>query len=396
MALYHSARGSNNYTIVGTPTVVDNVVSDFSSSNYILAANSFAPTGAWEIIIKIKTPNGNASKYFIGGGGYNFAIGTTNTPANHFKAFFSANGTSWNIGNITSSLAISNNVWYYVRIGFTGKQYYMDYSTDGKNYIDRVTKASTAKLYASSFLLGQTGIFPTLFWNGEIDLKATYAFVDGQPFCGICPVEVKKHQLMGPVGYTVVGSPTITNGVVSNLSIDDYLRLDSSFSADSSWEIISKVKPDNINATKYFIAGQSRSIAIGTTNNPIGYLKAFFSSDGTSWDIGSIVDTEKLTSSNTWYYVKVGYDGQQYYLEHSTDGITYKGRATIESSLRIKTDDILIGKSGLFATSCYWGGEVDLNETYISKQGKLWYWQPRETERIVVNGVEVWSKPQES
>ena len=42
------------------------------------------------------------------------------------------------------------------------------------------------------------------------------------------PVEVKKHQLMGPVGYTKVGSPTITDGVVSGFSESKYLSIQNS------------------------------------------------------------------------------------------------------------------------------------------------------------------------
>ena len=34
---------------------------------------------------------------------------------------------------------------------------------------------------------------------------------------------VQAHQVMGPVGYTLVGSPTITDGIASDFSGTDYV-----------------------------------------------------------------------------------------------------------------------------------------------------------------------------
>ena len=53
MALYHSAKGSVDYTVVGTPTIVDGVASGFSSSDYLKFTSVFNKKQNWEICFDI-------------------------------------------------------------------------------------------------------------------------------------------------------------------------------------------------------------------------------------------------------------------------------------------------------------------------------------------------------
>ena len=53
MALYHSAKGPVDYTVVGSPTIVDGVASGFSTSNGLTCRSSIASTGNIEFNAKI-------------------------------------------------------------------------------------------------------------------------------------------------------------------------------------------------------------------------------------------------------------------------------------------------------------------------------------------------------
>ena len=65
-------------------------------------------------------------------------------------------------------------------------------------------------------------------------------------------VEVKKHQLMGTVGYTKVGNPTIVDGVASGFSSNDYLSVSAPANTlNNNFDII--IKYNEIPTTAFFI-----------------------------------------------------------------------------------------------------------------------------------------------
>ena len=108
-------------------------------------------------------------------------------------------------------------------------------------------------------------------------------------------------------------------------------------------------------------------------------------------------------ATNTPYWVKMGHDGSYIYLDVSTDGTNYTNWISVPTKVSggAASDWVAPAVTGFpqtalgFApTSYYLHGTMDLNETSITKNGKLWFWQPRQTEKIVVNGVEVWSRSQ--
>lgn len=192
------------------------------------------------------------------------------------------------------------------------------------------------------------------------------------------PVEVKKHQLMGPVGYTVVGSPTITDGVLSNCGASSYLKTSSQIPSNTT-EIEGSVvfncqyliTPDNL-----AMLVVPNKLRIGT-NVATGNFCIRYYENGTSNDI--LLDT--VLQRNTTYKAKFTvsaasisislYQGNTL-LETKTENITY----TMPTS-----GDLRIGQAGDSAYLQY--SSIDLNETYIKVNGRLWYYQPAPTKYII-------------
>ena len=101
-----------------------------------------------------------------------------------------------------------------------------------------------------------------------------------------------------------------------------------------------------------------------------------------------------MTYGPLWYYtrlkVKKNLSDYTYEIGVSADGISWI-TATGNYSDDVTSGSVYFLRNG--SGSGQANGFIDLNATYIKVNGKLWFWQPRETERIVVNGVQVWQKP---
>ena len=175
------------------------------------------------------------------------------------------------------------------------------------------------------------------------------------------------------VGYTVVGSPTITDGVVSGFSTSDYIRTPNFPLQPTNFEIATRIK-NTITTTgnRYFIAGQARtSFIIGIDrreSNTFSFLLYGGSADGTSanWSKAS----SRITIDETKFFdVKFTYNGTEYALyvngvkiiSHTSTTALY-GNAPIYYGLWN-----IGGSGGVFV------GEIDLNNTYIKINNKLWF-----------------------
>ena len=63
MRRYHSAVNYMNLDIVGSPTIQDGVVSNFSTSNYLESSETYDFSQSWEIVLKLKTDVSDSSGY---------------------------------------------------------------------------------------------------------------------------------------------------------------------------------------------------------------------------------------------------------------------------------------------------------------------------------------------
>ncbi len=185
------------------------------------------------------------------------------------------------------------------------------------------------------------------------------------------------------VGYEIVGSPTITDGVVSGFSSSDYLKTDTYF-LDNSTELtdleiqVKCVCPTGMTGANVAINYETSA---GTTSG-IG----FFTNGRPYWLVGrdSISNTDKyviyqtpLTAGNTYFLKGVLKNGTAT-LKMSTDGITWQDIATSDVSTckfyPTANRGIGIGHSPNPNNNGYlFTGSIDLNNTYVKVNGIYWF-----------------------
>ena len=336
--------------IQGNPTVQDGRVSNFSSSNY-LKINEVINFGTKDFEIKC---------CFIANALQNARVFATDTLVNTLtginvistgviKANFNVNGTRRYIDSSVQYLA---NVKYYVILYRQGETIGVKVSTDNINWITNTQNINNSDEIISNtnFLLGIDNINSVAF-SGTIDLNRSYIKIDDT-----------KYKLQAVVGYTVVGSPTITNGIASGFSSSKYIDI-SGLDYSSTFSVQVCVKYDE--NTSVFGIGLSTKFLICV--NIAGYFNLLTKTNSSdSWSQNNISWNKVIT--NKWYWIRIDYDGNgNYTMYYSQDGITY--------SSKTETGAVLTG-TALFNIGTASGslkGSIDLNNTYIKINNKLWF-----------------------
>lgn len=208
----------------------------------------------------------------------------------------------------------------------------------------------------------------TWSWHDGTIYKAAYqALADAQS------TGVQSSDLW--TDYEVVGSPTITNGVVSNFSTSNYITSSIPFAPGSStWETITKVNWNGSASVVGFIFGSvNYSFNISVRPNTSGKLGIYVSSNGSSYDIANGVQGTNSLQANQDTWVKLGWNGTEYYVEISTDGETYTRDITVTSSLQVYQNNIPLRYGSHPNDSESWQGTMDLTQTSYSVDGvKVW------------------------
>lgn len=177
----------SNVTKVGS--LVDNqgALSGFSTSDYATLPSVLPSVSNWEYGLKVKFSAVNTTQYFFNtnaSGVYSFLLGLNTGGV--FSVHASSNGSSWNIASdIAGRLAVQTNTYYYVKFGFNGTEYYVDYSLTGEvdSYVRDITIATTALIPQPNAPANigkgwSTGEAP----NMTVDLSYSYLDVNGQRF----------------------------------------------------------------------------------------------------------------------------------------------------------------------------------------------------------------------
>lgn len=181
-------------------------------------------------------------------------------------------------------------------------------------------------------------------------------------------------------GFDKIGNPTVTNdGIATELNPYDYLRIPQAFMpGDNTWELILKIKtPPYWNTLSYLMGSVgSYYYTIGgelSSNNHFGFG---ITSNGSSWDISWMV-SENTVNPNTWYWVKLSFDGTQYKLELSTDGENYTLESVVVNSTPIYQNQYqsFLNLGTQANGYSYWKGDIDLNECQIKINDQIW-WKP--------------------
>ncbi len=390
MALYHSVKGSVNYEVVGTPTIVNGVVRNTGSNSYLQvpAIGSFVnkrieAVFKYDVNLEATQPS-SYSFVWLGGRGSTL-----------FQVAFAANGTGIDVyynGGHRQFTGITNLLNYK----------YLKFVKEADNTTTRISFAYEKDNWVQAFLttaisyaadvsvanqLGRTASAVTVQEAIAVDLNASYIKVDGQVWFGVGPADVQKHQVRGPVGYSVEGNPTIVDGIASGFSNSNSLHISSSIQAGGHIEIVTKIMTTNDTTQQRFIDIDGRRVVrLMTAAATVRFGMYGFNPSGEYKSPTSSVPLR----ANQFYWCKIVGNSSETTLSYSTDGVNYTTLFTTDLIMLSKaTSSIILGGGSSF----YLIGSIDLNETYIKVNGKLWYWQPQETKYIVKDGKLVWADP---
>lgn len=357
-------------TIKGTLTENDGVFSGFSTSNYLKSQDTININNYNNINIKIrfKTPtNPNLN---------------THHPIFSIGNFTIANGISAYMGSSLMFMSVFDNVDYSVNRALNYDTWYIidvnvDIISSKVNYIiynddkTKKTEYSGNKIpnIEDFFFFGKTNTNNTI---QAIDLNNSYIKLGST-----------KYNLQAVVGYTIVGSPTIVDGVVSGFSGSDYLIIPiaTEISFDTDVDFYFKLTADDQATTQYYTRFQQRTTQ-ATRNTGLGVSVA----GGTRRWVLNLYETNDTahlkysTSSysvadNTTYYVHFHWDNKNKNakIDISNDGVEYTNVITENMPngiAPILTTNFWLGR---YNSSIFWGGNIDLNNTYIKINNKLWF-----------------------
>lgn len=175
------------------------------------------------------------------------------------------------------------------------------------------------------------------------------------------------------VGYTVVGSPTISSGVASGFSADDSLATSLALpQLLSNFEMVTKVKWGDVTFSDYqFIIGSTYLGLYITAYKK--HIRLYASTTGSSWNIASGVDGEHTFEENDVIWIKTVKDSTSLKIYYSTDNQNW----ILDNSFEVTDPIKLRNNYALFGigsnTSKYFTGSIYLNDTYININGIPWF-----------------------
>lgn len=200
--LYHSARGDVGYTIVGTPTIVDGVVSGFTTTDYITTQSTPQDTDVrnYELFTKIRINSIPTETEFIMcyEAGSREGISIINSGKIRFL-------TSRIIGTASEpyiySSACSAGDEVLIHTYYKGNNIFVleiskdngtTWETKTLTVTQKLSKMNTSRVFTIGGSPFYSDAYKSPFVSGSIDLNHTYIKVNGQPWFGICPIEVNK------------------------------------------------------------------------------------------------------------------------------------------------------------------------------------------------------------
>lgn len=175
------------------------------------------------------------------------------------------------------------------------------------------------------------------------------------------------------VGYTVVGSPTITDGVASGFSASDYLQTSLVFPNNLAYNnceyqvkftMPATALTNNANILKIYFRGTADGLIVTTSNKIetfIGGQSNVLVSAANFLQLGQTY-VARVVITSTMVYLYCGPDENNLFLVASQEKVAFTNSTPQKS---------LIGRGYLDTTS--FTGSIDLKETYIKVNGQMWF-----------------------
>ena len=320
------------------------VFSGFSGTNYLATQMGIDLSQNWEFSFDFTTSDDITSEQFVFTDKTSpYAIGFGIFTNSKFILYF-LNSSGNRVYNFLNSATI--NTHYKVKITYSNNNISV--------YINGELVNSQSSNYPSSYIdrimyIGR-GTPTALAFKGSIDLNKSYIKTDNT-----------KYKLQAVVGYTIVGSPTIVDGVVSGFSDANYLT-------------IQQYLPDNF---EMFITFTTPNSWTNEYEDIFNYRQLFniekYSTNISTynWTTNSYKYIVPNVKTNTKYSVKIIKEGTSisfWYKEENNDFVLSGSLTTTKIAVGYSCFGINQATSGRFFT-----GFINLNETYIKSNNKLWF-----------------------
>lgn len=235
------------------------------------------------------------------------------------------------------------------------------------NNINITRDQATGRVTINSTASGVEVDDVTIEVNGEGKLQTT---VD----INALEAKVEDLELFKFPNATIVGDPLIESGQVSRFSNTTYMQFPFIVDVQNRPFVIDFAFTTNSNVTtQQNIIDSYFGIALAIAN---GKGLMALSSNGSSWDIGSIAGSINI-QPNTTYYAKLSWDGTTYKTALSTNGEDYVDDMVVANSNSPFPTTIYIGGSpdlfGSGSSHPFLGG-INMNKAFLTIQG-LVVWQ---------------------
>ena len=369
-----------NLTKIGNISInPDGTVSNFSTSNYLrMLDKPSSSTTNFEMLFHFKCTSFSNSEILIGDSGNVWNNVLVYVYNNRFQI-----GTNryWYTG--THEILLNKEYW-------------------GKVIFNNGTLSSYISEDGITYEQDYTGSLSSYVWNNNADIG--YSAADNIAFRGTiwledCYIQYgtneKKYFAERPqsndktslyintekdndlyykkdewqLNVSKVGTAAVDeNGIASNFGNNSYVTFGKLNAGDNPWEMVFKVKYKEHSGFQRFCGPSSDNpknllIAAEDTNK----LSLYISTNGSDWSIQRQGSKTTLVN-NTTYYIKALFNGTNYILSLSTDGINYN-----EEINEASTTPMYNGVSTNFQIGCAfsdeskynWRGTIDLKESYI-------------------------------
>lgn len=339
----------------GIATSIDN---SYLKIDYIFDINHY---NTWKFKTKVyfKSLQGNIFAN-INQDQVGFRIGT-DSAHNRYYMLISISKGNWNRNVSSANNSAITNVWTWVEAEYTGSNYILRTSTDGEIWTEQInvsmgTKASNGDSSVYGFF-GSGIPGSTEFMNGYIDLMETKLYANGELW-----FECANDTGIFTLPLTKVGNPTITDGVVSGFSANDYIANNSSFDITSNFEICVKINSWANSASIQSFLSLRGNINLNLRFSPTvaDKITAVYSTE--TWqDIANNLIVGEPTT------IKVSGDGTNITITTIQNGVSQSSNKTI-SELGLSGNFVIhFGKGG--TTVPFTSGIIDFNNSYEIRNG---------------------------
>ena len=375
--LFNDLPYNVGYTVIGSPTINNGVVSGFSSQNYLMFnENLQLLNNDFEIYIKCSAPSVTSNQRILcnnyGSPGFS-GVSLGNDKKFNFRIYEEDSSTVYKVDN---TLIVSPNTTYFVKAYRAGTVLGISVSTDETNWhTATIDIPSTINLTRGNYQIGASS---ASVFSGSIDLNNTYIKVNDDYWFRGQPAMTKTLSCVGCSGnqdkLTIVGSPTINNGVVSGFSSSKYIKTSSNLPISSDEIFTTFTTGSDVSASQIiFSCGASfENRTLACTIESGGYFGYGYSKNGTAWADGYNT-TNYLMSANTEYNISYSF---------SPSAVIVKIKESTETSWTEFTNQLT---QSLYNSNTYlkfgvdldlnkpFSGSIDLNNTYIKVNDELWF-----------------------